>query len=92
LTAVRGWVSSRWSLAGVAVGLLLPIVAVLGDVCGAAEAVFGITLLGAIFGAILGYGVRPLFRRAGDFLLGTSVGFASAFVLIFFVAAQFIPC
>jgi hypothetical protein len=86
----RRWLSSRWTWAGVAAGLLVSFLTLLAGCPEAAEAVFGITILGAFFAGIVGTGIRQLFERTGAFLVGTSLGFIAAFVLIFIVFAQVI--
>ncbi len=81
-----------WRVIGALVGLLVSLLTLLAALCPPAEElVFGITILGALIGGIVGWGARRLFERTSAFLIGMSLGFAAAFVLIFFVFVHFIP-
>jgi hypothetical protein len=80
-----------WVWPGVAVGLLASFLSLQAALCPpAAEAVFGITILGTLIAGILGAALRRRSERFAAFLIGLSVGFAAAFVLFFTVFARFI--
>jgi hypothetical protein len=58
--------------------LLVSFLTLLAALCPpAAEAVFGITILGALIGGMVGGAFRRLFERTGAFLVGMSLGFGS---------------
>jgi hypothetical protein len=84
------WLPSKWFWAGLAVGLLVSFLTLRAGCPEGAEVVFGITILGAFFAGIVGGAIRGLSKRTGAVLLGMSLGFVVAFVLIFLVFARVI--